>query len=74
MDRIPETTIVIAAVGEVDSNTQPILSKDYAEALAARGLRAQYFPIPGAGHNFDASIRENAAFNAALRELITNPQ
>ena len=74
MDRIPEATIVIAAVGEGDSNTQPALSKDYAEALAARGVKARYLPIPGAGHNFDSSIRENAAFNAALRELISGAQ
>lgn len=74
MDRIPEATIVVAAVGEGDSNTQPILSKDYAETLAARGVKARYLPIPGAGHNFDAAIRENAAFNAALRELVSGAQ
>lgn len=70
IDRIAPTSSVVAAVGESDANTFPALSRDYVEALAARGIKARLLVIPGAGHNFDRSVRENPEFVAAIREAI----
>lgn len=70
IDRIAPTSSVVAAVGERDTNTFPALSREYVEALTARGIKARLLVIPGAGHDFDRSVRENPEFIAAIREAI----
>ena len=67
LHRVPTTTQVIAITGAADDNTPPQLARDYAARLAARGVRARFHEVGGAGHGF-SGVR--AATAAAVNEIV----
>lgn len=50
LDRVPPTTRVVAIAGDRDTTTPAYLTRDYAERLAARGVPARTWIIPGGTH------------------------
>ncbi len=48
---VPASALVIALTGSLDDNTFPALGASYARSLAARGVRARFFEVPGANHS-----------------------
>ena len=70
VEAVPAGTAVIALTGSKDRNTRPVLGRDYAAALAARGLAAEFAEVPDAGHNAVARTR---AFREAVIRLSAGP-
>ena len=70
IDTVPPGTEVIAVTGSKDRNTKPVLARDYAAALAARGIAAEFAEVPDAGHNAVARTR---AFREAVMRLAAHP-
>jgi predicted esterase len=66
-DAIPATTRVIAVTGSRDSNTQPVIARDYIESLRRRGLDATYVDAPGTSHN---TVTRTDEFYAAIDDLL----
>lgn len=54
---VAPSTKVTAVTGTSDNNTFPSLAEDYIAALKGHGISAEYIPVPGAGHGFDALWR-----------------
>ena len=54
---VPASARIIAVTGSRDDNTLPSLASNYVASLAARGVRARFVEVAGAGHNdaFDAA-------------------
>lgn len=65
VDRVPPTARVSVLVGNRDDTTPVFLSRDYAAALAARGITADLTIIDGAGHRDVLGAPE--VLEAALR-------
>jgi acetyl esterase/lipase len=57
--RVPATTEVLVLTGSRDDNTTPDIGRRYAAALVARGVRATFEAVEGAGHGF-GSLQEAA--------------
>ena len=66
--KIPVATRLVAITGASDDNTPPQLAQDYVAALNARGIKASFVSVPGAGHNFNRAVQEAAA--TALKEIL----
>lgn len=66
--KVPVATRLIAITGANDDNTPPQLAQDYVAALGARGIKANFVSVPGAGHNFNRAMQEAAA--AALKDIL----
>ena len=66
--KVPVATRLVAITGTNDDNTPPQLAQDYVAALSARGTKASFVSVPGAGHNFNRAMQEAAA--AALKEIL----
>jgi len=58
---------VVAITGDDDSNTRPVLAREYVESLAARGIKATYVELSGVSHNGAARSDE---FKDAVRRLL----
>jgi dienelactone hydrolase len=67
LHRVATATQVVAITGASDDNTKPHLARDYVARLAARGVRARFEAVDGAGHGFSA-VR--AATLAAVNEIV----
>jgi pimeloyl-ACP methyl ester carboxylesterase len=65
VDRVPMRTRVAVLVGGDDTETAPVLSRDYAAALARRGIAAELAILDGIGHA--GIIAAPALVEAALR-------
>ncbi len=64
---IPTSAKVIAITGSNDSNTQPVIAREYVETLKARGLDASFIDVPGTSHN---GVTKVEAFYAAIDVLL----
>lgn len=67
VSRIAPNANVIALTGERDDNTIPDLAVKYVDALTARGIKAYFRSIPGAGHNGAFRAPE---VGVAIKELL----
>lgn len=65
VDRIPSPTRVVVLVGARDTVTPPSLSRDYAEALRRRGLKAELSVLDA--HDHASVIAAGEVVEAALR-------
>ncbi len=66
--KVPVATRLVAITGANDDNTPPQLAQDYVAALSARGIKASFVSVPGAGHNFNRAMQEAVA--VALKEIL----
>ena len=64
---VPASARIIAVTGSRDDNTIPSLASNYVATLAARGVRARFVEVAGAGHN-DAV--DAAEVTQAIGELV----
>ena len=65
-EAVPAGTAVVALTGSKDRNTRPVLGRDYAAALAARGLAAEFMEVPDVGHK---AVTRTRAFREAVIRL-----
>jgi len=68
-DKVNPGATVIALTGSKDDNTSPALAKAYVEALAARGVQAEFELVADATH--DSVFRSQAVLDA-IAKLIGN--
>jgi pimeloyl-ACP methyl ester carboxylesterase len=68
--KVPTTAKVIAITGDKDDNSHPGLARDYVAALQARGIKAKFMTMPGAGHNITDRMRATAEYAQALKEIV----
>ncbi len=54
---------VFIAQGTADHTVEPDVTKRFAEALCAQGVRVSFVPLPGVTHTFAARDSANAALN-----------
>ena len=66
MDAVSTNVEVIALTGSKDTNTMPVLARDYVAALEARGVNATFMEVANAGHN---GVARTAAFRDAIARL-----
>lgn len=65
---VPTTARVIAYTGDLDTNTQPVLARQYVDGLAARGVSARFTAISADHNNIVTQVWRNG-FGTALAEL-----
>lgn len=66
-ESVPLSTKVIAITGDDDSNTRPVIARDYIETLKKRGVDATFIEVPDAGHN---RVTKVDAFYEAVDALL----
>ena len=59
----PAGAPVFIAQGTADTTVEPAITKRFAEALCAQGVRVSFVPLPGVTHTFAARDSANAALN-----------
>ena len=64
---VPAHAEVIAITGGKDSNTRPVIAKDYVEQIKARGIKGTFIELPGVSHNGSARSQE---FKDSVERLI----
>jgi predicted esterase len=66
--RVPADTEVVALTGTSDDNTFLALAQDYVDRLDARGIKARFVAVEGAGHGFSGVA---AATAKAVADLVS---
>jgi acetyl esterase/lipase len=61
--RSPAGAPVFIAQGTADTTVEPAVTKRFAEALCAQGVRVSFVPLPGVTHTFAARDSAAAALN-----------
>jgi pimeloyl-ACP methyl ester carboxylesterase len=67
VNKVPETSRVVALTGTDDTNTRPALADEYVELLRKRGIDARFIAVPRASHN---SAFRSAQVEAAVASLL----
>ena len=67
INRVPQTTRVIAVTGTDDVNTDAQLAEEYVKKLRKKGVVAEFRPASGATHN---SVPRSQVFLGAVNDLI----
>ena len=68
--KVPTTAKVIAITGDRDDTAHPGLARDYVAALQARGIKAKFMTMPGAGHNINDRMRATAEYAQAIKDIV----
>lgn len=71
LDEISPGTVVRLVTGSRDTNTFPVLSRDYAKDAQNRGLDAVFIEVEGASHSFSSTLGDSEGFSRALEEIVT---
>ena len=69
LNQVAKDARIFAIAGSEDDNTHPDLARDYVDKAKARGIRAEFVLVPGAGHSLGRKYR--APFLKVLEELLT---